>query len=397
MLLPLFIVFNKYFGKGYLYFIFLLGSFFAFYLNYKNVLYNQSIEFFLKMTGLVFAVALLGFFQQHPSLTRFDYSVATYANALLPFAVFAILHFYGRLEYEKVAIFIALAAMGSGLFAFYDLYTGLSRYERLHGSPIIFGDLSMLFGLLALTLGLRYKDSKLIWLFLIAGGLGIWASLYSGSRGGWIVLFTLPFFLIFHLPQKYRVKAFLLVLTFLFFMFASVLTIESSVQQRIFSMISEVQLLFSLEDYTGGSLGSRLEFWEVSWLAFLSNPVFGIGVGEFYAFKTHLIEQGIVPIELMKFKHSHNEYMTILSSMGLLGVAVYSFMFVWLWRLFRSFYQQQNLETKLVAMSGMVTILCYVEFSLSESFLSSVLGGAGFYFLMAVFIYYLKKNKIPNQ
>mgnify|MGYP005844746357 CR=1 FL=1 len=392
MLLPVALVINKYFGKGYVYTLFLAGGVLAIYWNFKNILYRDDVETFIKLSVLVFLVALTGFFQQDPQLTRFPRVIADYANALLPIAIFAILHAYGKLKFKHIINTLALASVIAGLIAFYDFYTGVNRYYRVHGSPIIYGDLSMLFGLLTIVLSFYYNRSKKMIFYVLAGGLGIWASFFSGSRGGWIALIGLTLLMLVVLPSRCKFKVISGILVFLILLGFVTWFFDGVVKQRVVSAYDEFGLLFSQENYTGGSLGSRVEFWRISLLAFLSSPIWGIGVGEFFAFKAHLIEMGEVPKHLMSFKHAHNEYFSILSGMGIVGVLVYLVLFIWVWRLFKQAYQSSIQDHRFIGLAGMATIICYVDFSLTESFLSSPLGGAAFFFLMSIFIYFLNQR-----
>jgi len=97
------------------------------------------------------------------------------------------------------------------------------------------------------------------------------------------------------------------------------------------------------------------------------------------------------PQWLIKYKHSHNEYLGILSGMGLVGVLFYMFFFGWLIQTFKKAIKSDNQQIKAIGLAGVSLIFCYLDFSLSESFLSSKLGSVAFYLLITYFIYYLNK------
>lgn len=384
------LVINDYFGKGYEYLVMLVGFPFVLYVNYfKKDLFQATEETLIRFSGLIFLVILTGFFYQNPELTRFAPTLEGYSKTvLLPLFLLPILYFIKFRSIGLLASMLAIGAMISFVMTVYAISHGVPRGGGgVHGAPIIFGDLAMLYGVLLFILAVYFHTEKYFYWLIFFGALGVLSSLLSGSRGGWIVLFTLPFFLIPFLPKKYRTRVSILGGCVFILIITAIALLDNPIKSRVLLAFSEIQLILSDEAYMGGSLGSRLEFWRLAWLAFLSNPINGIGVGEFYAFKMHLVEMGKVPEHLARYKHTHNEYLGILSGMGLIGVLVYGTFFVWLWKFFNQAIHSNFIHIKYLGILGIATIVCYFDFSLSESFLSSDLGGGAFYFLITIYIY----------
>lgn len=401
------LVTEKYTAKTYVH-IFMLFGFVAIILaNRKREIFSKNAETIIRFGLLAYLLVLTGYFYQHPELTRFGKSVESQLGHLLPLMIFPILYWlrsYITLNFYAWCLVLAsITSVFITVVSYMYVVPNLDGYfaiahragGQLHGSPIIFGNLSLLFGVLAFVLSIYfYKKDKFLFVILIASGvMGLISSLLSGSRGGWIVLATLPFFIIpvlnFKKPYHLLIIYFTMLVVFVFV----TLNLSESMLHRVELMIEEVNLVFSDPNYHGGSLGSRLVFWQVAWQAFISSPLLGIGAGEFYAFKQNLIIQGLVPLDLSSFKHAHNEYLSILSSYGLVGLFFYTVFIFWLFLLFKKYLKSSILRIRQVGLQGMVIIFCYLEFSLTESFLSSQLGLAAFYFLITFLIFIGESNQ----
>lgn len=393
------LVTEKYFAKGYVHFLMLIGFGFIIYSNLNKRLFSTSEESLIRFSVLAYLLVLTGFFFQNPDYTRFGRALETQAAHLIPLLLFPILYAVRRyITIEFLAWCLILAALTSffvTVIAYFEgfLVAGHRGGGQVHGAPIIYGNLSMLFGVLSIAMSLYfYSQEKIYFYFLILGAvLAILSSLFSGTRGGWIVLFTLPFFLIpawgFKSAWRY-ILSYLFILTLIsIFIYFNV----SSIGSRIDALFEELRLLVNDSSYAGGSLGSRLVFWEMSFKAFISSPIIGIGAGEFYSFLQHQHQLGFLPENLIDFKHAHNEYLSILSSYGLVGVFLYLTFLIWLLRLFKSYLNRSSREVRIFGLLGIVTIFCYLEFSLTESFLTSQLGLPAFYFITGMLIFLAEK------
>lgn len=390
------LIYENYFAKAYVSLVIALGFLFALYFNYKKVIFTKNEETFIGFGVLIYLVALSGYFQQSPEMTRFAPAMEGYLKALIPLGVIPILHFFKIRSMNFYIVSLVLASIIALGLSLVGIMEGFKRAGgTLHGSAIIFGDLSMLFGLLSCVIALYFFKLKKHFLFvflLFIGISGFISSLLSGSKGGWLALLTVPFLFLFLLDNrrhKQLLVGFLLaVVGVLVFIGLNV----DSIHSRVHSFWVELKSLLSSLQLTGKSLGYRIQMWMIAFQAFLSNPVFGIGVGEFYAYKSKLIVSGEASQNIERFKHAHNEFLTILSSMGLVGMIVFFFMFKWLWGYFSEAVKSPVIENKILGLSGLVVIVSAIDFSLSESFLSSHLGGAAFYFLIALFIYLISQQ-----
>ena len=66
---------------------------------------------------------------------------------------------------------------------------------------------------------------------------------------------------------------------------------------------------------------------------FLSNPLFGVGTGDYNAGMASLVKNGELPERLLQFNQPHNMYLFTLATNGLMGIGALLYIF---WSVFRS-------------------------------------------------------------
>lgn len=99
----------------------------------------------------------------------------------------------------------------------------------------------------------------------------------------------------------------------------------------------------------------------------------------------------------MWYKHSHSEYFTILSGLGLVGALFYLIFISWLLRFFKQKTESGEPQTKVLGVTGLALIVCYLDFSSAELFLSSPLGAPAFYLLLSMLLYFSKNTEIKDS
>jgi O-antigen ligase len=75
------------------------------------------------------------------------------------------------------------------------------------------------------------------------------------------------------------------------------------------------------------SMGWRFLMWKASVAMFLSNPVFGIGTGDYVISMERFIGSGAYPESLLQFNQPHNMYLFALATNGLLGLGALLYLF----------------------------------------------------------------------
>jgi O-antigen ligase len=190
-------------------------------------------------------------------------------------------------------------------------------------SPITFGNAALLFSVLSLATYPLIKSEvgfKLAGLAVIlAASLAAYASLLSGTRGGWIsvpLLLTSVLFVDNKRPLLGKILMLLLGLGLLLVVYIAI----DSVSMRIDESWNELVRMAEHREFTGGSVGARLQMWWAALLLFFDAPISGVGLGNYHAAKQILIEQGIVSSDMKRFRYAHSEVFNYLAEMGLVGI-----------------------------------------------------------------------------
>jgi len=390
---------EKYLAKGFTYAVMaflLLGAIVGWHRLWQQL--DRQTQTFLGLLLIWYIYLLLGgygFSLAYPEADRRFYVASEILlKFLLPFLLLPFLYRCRvfNLEWFKGVVF--LAALTATLVLAYDWGTGLPRGQRLAAGPIMYGNLAMLSGVLAALLAL-YDKRLVVRLALGVVALGsMAASFYSGTRGGWILLLSLPLLYGWTLKAQVDRRYVLAGGLGIILVFVATYLLDTPVKKRLDQAVYEVSRLISDEQYRQGSIGERVAMWEVAGSAFQSAPLTGIGLGNFYAYKKQMIEAGEAPANIMRYKHEHSLYMTLLGSTGLIGVLLFVGVFALLWSRFKkAALAGRSPTSKLLGQMGLIVLLAYLDFGLSESYLFTHRGAAAFFFLITVLLFLISRTE----
>jgi O-antigen ligase len=227
--------------------------------------------------------------------------------------------------------FIIGALVACGLAAWFPHnWGGGDNLERVGSSfvnPIHFGDIALTLGVIsAFGIGcrgnIRPPGSALYYLIAtLALIAGVYASILSGSRGGWIAVPA--FALLAYSINRTRVSFFALN-SGMFVMFALAIFTYSfipEIHHRI-DMIPK-----NLHDFYQGnentSIGVRFQLWKAAFLIFFEHPLFGVGMGGFKALMGPMQLSGQLTQLAADFgrQEVHSELLSRLSQLGIVGFA----------------------------------------------------------------------------
>lgn len=292
----------------------------------------------------------------------------------------------------------AFGAIAVGLWASWQkLLLGVDRADG-YTHVIQFGNIAMLFGMLCL-IGVGwawlYRRSVAWSLLLLLGFLaGLAASLFSGSRGGWIgapfVLVLILFGYRSMLP-RFTLPIFLLVL--LAGLAAVVMVPGTGVKQRVEQAISDVRL-YQQEDNVHTSVGARFEMWKAGLLALSAAPLTGMGEQGLQRHIQTLADEDKVDQIVTQFGHLHNEFIDTAARRGLLGLAVLLILYLGLLRLFSRRLLAVTTPARPYALAGAALCVSYLDYGLTQSFLSHNSGVMVFFFSAVVFWAMLRDHEI---
>nr|WP_298248821.1 O-antigen ligase family protein [uncultured Halomonas sp.] len=279
---------------------------------------------------------------------------------------------------------VCCGGLGAGLIALYEsLMLGRARASN-DLNAILFGNLSLLLGLLsllALVWCLRRNHAwsyGLACLAMLAGLSGILGSLLSGTRGGWIAM---PLLLLIWfwstrglLPTgwKHGVIALLVVVVF-----TAVFVPGSNITPRIAAIGPQLHQFQSGE--AQGSVGLRLEMWRSGVMLWRDRPFLGWGEGAVTERVHALIAEGQLSPQIYRFRQLHSDVIDTAARRGLAGVTMLFLLYcVPLWLFWRRFRSVRGAEVQLMAGAGLMIGVAFIAFGLSQSMLRDSLGLSGF-------------------
>ena len=280
---------------------------------------------------------------------------------------------------------VALGALLVGGIAAYE-HWWLGRWRVGNGiNAIPFGNLSLLLGSLSLA-GLVSLSSARNGLRLALGlatAGGLLASVLSGTRGGWVVfpVLALIVLLAFHATRprwgRFRGSMVGLVAVLVAVLLAMSLMPGAPVKGRF------TQGVANLQDYAGGdagsSLGVRLEMWRAGWQLITLRPGLGWGEGRLEAQRDLWVEEGRFHQGISRYDQLHSDLVDTFARRGVPGLlslmALYG---VPLWLFGRHWRRSGDEQARALALCGVLVVVGFVGFGLSQSMLRDVRGLSGY-------------------
>lgn len=261
--------------------------------------------------------------------------------------------------YAVISIVVPSLAFGDGTRA-WNFYT----------NPIPFGNMSLLLGFLSLTVLLVHQRGlkitlAIILLFGFLGG-GV-ASLLSGTRGGWVAIpvLLLIMFLLSRRKNSEFINLKLMLLAIGLFL-VTTLIFSEILHNRFDSLYSD------LTNYFGGgpkytSVGARLEMWLAALRLWIEHPLFGVGVGQLKLAMNELVQVEGFSSHLLKFSHSHNDFVFVLAEQGLVGLFLFMSYYLFPLYYFLSFIKKGNKEQHCLSLMGIIVVVAFLIFGLTEA------------------------------
>lgn len=286
---------------------------------------------------------------------------------------------------------VAAAALLSGIYAYWEIHalgpafeqtTGMDyRAGGSKGKQIPFGDIATLTAVLSMLAASVYLPRRplLSLAFVIAALGGLYASFASGTRSAWLFLPTgalvIGLYLLQRFPQQRR--RLLAGLAALFLVGGIALVQSEQVRDRFATAVAEVTSYAEGDGVQpGNSLGERFEMWRAAWMAFEQHPWLGIGVGQLNAYFKQAADDGLISQAIVAFNdgeghtHAHNDYIHALATRGVIGLGSLLLLYLVPLGVFaRTALVRQDPELRAIGYAGILAILAYMQFSLTDSIL----------------------------
>lgn len=248
--------------------------------------------------------------------------------------------------------------------------------------PIFWGNMALCTGFLCLVFASRLNKQEQF-LSYIALIFSIGASLWSGTRGGWI---TIPIMAIFLAWSKTVSVKNIILLT----VSISILLVSyPDSRNKLLRTFNSPNTAYTAADGISASIRidnstkARLEMWASALDRFKQSPFIGNGLDGFYS-------AGNVEFKNQKntihkhYNHSHNDVLELLVISGLLGLLAYAAIFFCLARSY--IHNLKSKQNQPFVFAGLLLLVEFFLFGLTENFMLNKMTVTYFSILNGLFI-----------
>jgi len=316
------------------------------------------------------------------------------ARFIMIIPIYWIVRSYG-ISASKILICISASVLTAGFEAFSQFSNGI---ERVSGAsipnPIPFGNFALLFGVLSVLLIIPKNKGEVFgwakWLGVGAFLAGLFTSIASGSRGGWVAipLFIFIYWRVFGSGNK--LFSYMTAITIVVVM-PLLAYLVPSISDRLALGVSEAHSVLSRTGHwmSGGasdSIGTRLDMWAAGIDAFRSAPLFGLGFTGFNEFLHHRIEMGLThpDLEIIGFKHLHSEIITTAAKLGLMGLSTLTILWVGGIRWFLRDTVSKDSDGEIFRVMGLITFTAMIVYSMTDSMFGMTLQSMVYTMLLGI-------------
>lgn len=131
------------------------------------------------------------------------------------------------------------------------------------------------------------------------------------------------------------------------------------------------------------SLGARYLMWKAAFMMFQSNPLFGVGTGDYMTTMVAYVESGQAPKSLLEFNQPHNIYLFTLATNGLIGLAALLYLFYRAIAFSLPLLKGKHQE-RLFAFLGIATVVHFMIAGITDSFFNIQILRYAFAFIIGV-------------
>ncbi len=232
-----------------------------------------------------------------------------------------------------------------------------------------------------LLFGAAPRDARKRALLIVFIALAVFSILLSISRTAWLGMIVTGIVLTYLLSGKKRV----FVLTLAMVVSGCLLAYYfiPLVHDRINAGFSDISRYDTGE--TATSLGDRFVMWKAAAGMFLSNPLFGVGTGDYMSTIREYAAAGTVPERILDFNQPHNMYLFSLATNGFLGLGALLFIFYRIFALTLPFKEVPPVQKQLFFLSTAVAVH-YLVAGMTDSLFNIFIIRSSFAFVMGMCI-----------
>jgi O-antigen ligase len=226
-----------------------------------------------------------------------------------------------------------------------------------------YGDISLMLGVLTFALFQPQWRLQKRWLLLALLGLfcGVFASLASGTKGGWISMPFLIWVMVDLMDKPTYKKRFAVLVGFVL---AALLVwfFVPFIAERVNVIPTAIYEYFANGKILDASVGIRLALWHTAALIFWENPLFGTGPGSFILQKVALVEKGMISSRVLGNMGPHSQLFNSLYEHGVVGAAMVYSIYV----TFILYCRSHLANNKALAAAGILMAVGFIDFGISE-------------------------------
>lgn len=299
--------------------------------------------------------------------------------------------------------FFLLVALGALMAGVYGIY--LSEFQEVHratafDNPIHYGNGALALGLIAFS-GLVWalkQPHRRLWsaiLFLGFSG-GIYASLVSGTRSGWVALPVVALVGVYAFRQPLVERKVLLALVIITIASGLIVASQADLVESRTTIAVDEFIDYYEEGRNGTSVGLRLDMWKAGLEAFLRDPLIGSGPTGTDAVVSELIASGQIHPAVQNFRHLHNQYIEVMARHGVIGLTTYILLMAVTFGLFLKKSHSEVLEVKALALGGAFFVTLHAVVNLTQSMLERNIGVTMFVFMIVFIWAVLKREEVRH-
>jgi O-antigen ligase len=324
-------------------------------------------------------------------------------RTLDPYVPFVLLAFgvWAIRKYKPAAIFFWCSlALGALLAACIAAYQAEVLGVRADGfsHAIQFGNSALLMGVLCLVRLLIVRGRMWMDVLMALGFVaGLAASVWSQTRGGWLaVLLIVAWMLTKATKDWHPAKRLVTAIALLCALAIPAMQTNGIVQKRVMTAVSEFEG-YLVSKIQGNSVGARLAMWEFAYKDIVNAPLIGRGMEGWKQNRDAGVKSGALDSFMQNFSHLHNEFLDVAYKTGLIGLALLLILYCApMLIFFKPYLQGHGADVKALAMGGMVLPIMFMDFGLTQTFLSHN-SGRMIYASMLLCFGALLLNAIENE
>lgn len=339
-------------------------------------------------------------------------------NDYIIFLFYFILYFFIRNNLSnkiELKSFIKIFFLTSFLVSLYTLiqYYGYDPY--LKGLPHLSSTigqknwisnyLAMIFPIIFSFFLLEKSERKKIAYFVVLSV--VYATLMiCQSRGIWIsIIFTAILVIYIIIKSKlfgifYKNKRWLVLLLVIFLIITIIYSTDNPLNK---SAITVTERAISTFDEQSSSIYARLLMWGTSFKMIKDKPIFGSGIGTFrmnyLGYQAQYLKKNPNYIKYyIKAGEAHNEYLQMWAELGIIGLGLFLSIFYFIYRTVFNFYRKnKNGEDRLIILSLITGITCFMIHSLFTFALHVPVLGSIFFIIVGLTIAYAEDCNISED